>query len=225
MSIENQGSGLSLKEIRSHLYQMRDLELKLLWQRSVFLTAFLSIIFGGYGMLLSKIFSEVCIYSDDVIVLQLNEIALALALIGIIFSMLWIMTAKGSKAWYEVYENKINKLEESLAFNLPELFKLKGIEPQTLNANLFTCTAGPFSVSKINILIGQVMLLIWIAVFNCHLFFILKFLNVISAPQTLCSALTAVIAAIFLMLVLTSFCPCIKISRSSSLQPKTGSKA
>lgn len=225
MSIENQGSGLSLKEIRSHLYQMRDLELKLLWQRSVFLTAFLSIIFGGYGMLLSKIFSEAYIYAEDDTVLLLNVIALALALIGIIFSMLWIMTAKGSKAWYEVYENKINKLEESLALNLPELFKLKEIEPQTLNANLCNHSAGPFSVSKINILIGQIMLLIWFVIFNCHLLFILKFLNVISAPQTLYCALTAVMFAIFLILILICFCPCIKIARSSSLQPKTDSKA
>ncbi len=42
-----------------------------------------------------------------------NLLAFSIGVIGIIFSCLWIMMGKGSKAWYERYENAIVLLREN----------------------------------------------------------------------------------------------------------------
>jgi len=37
---------------------------------------------------------------------------LVMCFIGVIFSCLWIMMGKGSKAWYEIYENAITAISK-----------------------------------------------------------------------------------------------------------------
>ena len=83
---------VSHKELRETFYKLRDFEISNLWQRSVFLSALLVLFFPAYGVLVSKLIEN----ADKHIIY--HEICCALALCAIIFSIIWIMMAKGSKA-------------------------------------------------------------------------------------------------------------------------------
>lgn len=99
----NSNEKVSMKEIRETYYKCRDLEITYLWQRSIFLTAFLVLCFTGYGTVVNT-FADSCLTIN---VILLHEIAMGISIIGITFSLIWIMMVKGSKAWYEVYEDAI----------------------------------------------------------------------------------------------------------------------
>ena len=111
---------ISPKDIYASLWRCRDFEISHLWQRSVFLTAFIVMCFTGYGAVLI----ELCkVYEDKNSISAfyiLNLVALVICLFGFILSILWIMMSKGSKAWYEKYENAIyfNMLYRHLLFQL-----------------------------------------------------------------------------------------------------------
>ena len=77
--------------------------------------------------------------------------------------------SKGSKAWYEVYESAINALETNGEYATPEARKIGGFSYATLpgyrgvriNNSLLSAKAGEYSVSKLNIGIGQVFMFLW----------------------------------------------------------------
>ena len=75
-----------------------------------------------------------------------------LAFLGIVFSIIWTMMAKGSKAWYEIYERRICNIEDDLA--IPEIYRMNPGAPWKLENSLWSRESGPYSVSKINILLG-----------------------------------------------------------------------
>ena len=49
---------VSLKRLRKDLYKIRKFEIQNLWQRSIFLVAFIVILITGYGHLIEKLTSE-----------------------------------------------------------------------------------------------------------------------------------------------------------------------
>lgn len=49
-----------------------------------------------------------------------NNVALVLCIIGAVFSAMWIMMAKGSKAWYERYERALNAFPRILILSRNE---------------------------------------------------------------------------------------------------------
>lgn len=157
-----------------HLYHLRDFEIKNLWQRSVFLAGFIGLLFTGYGTVINKMID----YIGSSIIL-LNLIVLAICLLGFVFSILWTMMAKGSKAWYEVYERKIELFEDKLEicdlykYNIKKNDNAKDLE---INDFLLSTKAGAYSVSKINILIGIVLLIIWSVLFLIHLIILIYLL-------------------------------------------------
>lgn len=155
---------VTLKEIRETYYSLRKFEISNLWQRSVFLSAILVLFYSGYGYLVSKFLDE-----EVKKTLLLHELCCAIALLAVVFSIIWIMMAKGSKAWYEVYEKKIFDIEEQSELNIPECHRMqpKGILRE-LDQCLFSNRSGRYSVSKLNILIGQVLLINWIIVLIIH---------------------------------------------------------
>ena len=66
------------------------------------------------------------------------------------------MMAKGSKAWYEVYERYIFEAE---GLKIPERYRLGALcRPWEMNGNLFSKKAGRYSPSRLNITIGSVTL-------------------------------------------------------------------
>ena len=155
---------VTLKEIRETYYSLRNFEISNLWQRSVFLSAILVLFYSGYGYLVSKFLDE-----EAKNPLLLHELCCAIALLAIVFSIIWIMMAKGSKACYEVYENKICEIEESEELKISEDHRMGSkCIPWDLDQCLFSNHGGRYSVSKLNILIGKVLLINWTIVLIIH---------------------------------------------------------
>ncbi len=81
------------------------------------------------------------------------------------------MMAKGSKAWYEVYERYIFEIEreEAEGLKIPERYRLGALcRPWEMNGNLFSKKAGCYSPSRLNITIGSVTLTAWLTVGLIH---------------------------------------------------------
>ncbi|WP_353096917.1 RipA family octameric membrane protein [Empedobacter brevis] len=163
-----------LKYTLDKLYRCRDLEISNLWQRSVFLSVFLILCFSAYGYIGIELLkvdfnNDECSFKISI----LNLIATLILSVGIIFSIIWIMMSKASKAWYEVYENAITEFERKnfLKLGLPEnniMGMMKFPQNQRCDS-IFSTNGGAFSPSRINILIGQVSLYLLIVLDLIHL--------------------------------------------------------
>lgn len=158
---------ISIKDIHQTFWRCRDFELQNLWQRSIFLTAFLVLCFTAYGTVLVQLFDPKITDTTSKIIFNIAEYGLSL--LGLIFSILWVKMSKGSKAWYEVYESAINALETNKEYTTDQATNIGGFSYASLpgyrgvkiNNNLFSSKAGEFSVSKLNIAIGQVFIVLW----------------------------------------------------------------
>lgn len=180
---------ITLRDIHKILWMCRDFEINHLWQRSIFLAAFMTLLFTGYGVLFSKFYDYFSVsMPSSTALLVLSVASLVLALLGVVFAVFWIMMAKGSKAWYEIYEKsiceiegatkeaktkegndddrytneKVNQLREE---NLLHGLLLKRAE---CDNNIFSTNAGAYSVSRVNIAIGHVSLIFWIILYFAH---------------------------------------------------------
>jgi hypothetical protein len=161
-----------LRIILNRLYECRNLEISNLWQRSVFLSVFLILCFTAYGYIALNLLDKSIENNAIEYLFLINTIALCLASIGAIFSIIWILMGKGSKGWYEVYETAISNFEREYQkkLKLPEKYIMGEmlLPKDKKNKNIFSPKAGPFSPSKINILIGQMSLYIWILLIVIH---------------------------------------------------------
>ena len=165
---------IDIKDIHETFWRCRDFEIGHLWQRSIFLTAFLVLAFTAYGTVVSKLIDTLS--KTDSSFLILNIISYVLALLGVVLSILWIKMGKGSKAWYEVYESAIGAIEKDKEYTTKEARQiggfgynsLPGYRDVELDNSLFSVKAGEYSVSKINIGIGQVFLVLWLLIAICH---------------------------------------------------------
>jgi hypothetical protein len=159
---------VSLEQLREEAYKIRKFEIQNLWQRSIFLAAFIVILITGYGHLVEKLLSEYEKWqiSNQDLLLVAEAICCALAFLGSIFSIIWIMMAKGSKAWYEIHEKRIRKLE--LELNMEDKHRMRPASPWSLDNSLFSREPGAYSVSRINILLGQILLVAWWLAFGIH---------------------------------------------------------
>ena len=192
------------KTILENLYRCRDLEINNLWQKGVFLAPFLILCFTGYGILLYELFKE------RPFSMGMNVLCIALCGISAIFSMLWIYMFKGSKAQYELCERAIVNYEKKLKF--PIYYRMGTLRHNEIefDNNLLSTKAGKLSPSKINIVIGQVSLCLWIICFIFHMFIDLKIIK-INIP----SGYSFIIG--ILLLILIFFCH--KYIKSSYLSP------
>lgn len=168
--VRDRGQRIGVKEFHEQLWRCRDFELQHLWQRSVFLTAFLVLCFTAYGVLLFKLLD-----ADGFNFLG-NSLAMLLCTVGGIFSVMWIMMAKASKAWYERYERAINAFCEEDRFIEPVIkdccgFKYENMQnykPPAVDSRLWSTKGGGYSPSAINVAIGQVAVVIWIVLWSIH---------------------------------------------------------
>lgn len=170
-------------EVIQRLDSYRAIEIGNLWQRSVFLGSFLLLGYTGYGFLLGNAIDP---NGDGELEME-HFFACVLACINVIFSILWIMMAKGSKAWYQVYENAIRFVEDAkdplewkqVRCEIDLRRRTSTIKDQcekrccenfknNKNDSLFSSSAGGYSPSKINIALGQISLGIWAIVFVGH---------------------------------------------------------
>lgn len=173
------------KDIYKSLWKCRDFELSHLWQRSIFLTTFLVICYTGYGYVITKICDNIP-DGNVVSLLVLNIISLVISIMGIILSLFWIMMGKGSKAWYEKYEKALYNIERDRRYchtvvvqNMDNEALMHGSLPYVdIKKSFFSTASGPFSVSRINIAIGQVSLILWHIIFGLHSILLAVFLEI-----------------------------------------------
>ena len=192
------------KMILENLYRCRDLELNNLWQKSIFLGPFLILCFTGYGFLLDKLFQ------GESFSLKTNILCIALSIVSAIFSMLWIYMFKGSKAQYELCERAIANYEQR-ELNIPYGYAMGTLRYNEIefDDNPLSTKAGKFSPSKINILIGQVSLWLWIVCFIFHMLIDLKIINNILSGYSFIIGISVLILIFF----------CHKYIKSSYLSP------
>lgn len=203
---------IQFQDIYKSLWRCRDFEISHLWQRSIFLTTFMLAGFTGYGFILSRLLGNPPIPNYAI----LNILAGGIALIGIILSLLWIMMGKGSKAWYEKYENAISRIEHDPDYtsNIVKGLILKrlihgSLPPLTSDSvsnNIFNTNGGKYSVSRINIVLGQVAFGIWAIVLLVH--YILCFTAEESQEflENHCSIIIAIFLGIIIIGGLIWFC-------------------
>lgn len=167
---KNRNNKISLKELRTTFYHLRDFEISRLWERSIFLVTFLSIFTAGYGFLVNTLLTGDLKEIGTERILYIHEACILISLVAIVFSIIWIMMAKASKAWYEVYEQRIEALEKESKLKIDPKYRMttEDYSPHKIDNCLFSTNAGPYSVSKINILIGQILLIIWTLLFVVH---------------------------------------------------------
>ena len=143
-----------------------------------------------------------------------------LTYLGIIFSMMWIMMAKGSKYWFEKYELGINKILENKQFkdgdkefnpgianaDIPHHGKLPEPKDDDVCDYILSPLAGRYSGSKINITIGIVALLFWCCLNILHIHDVaLDYIeyNLFSFSVSL---VLAILTYVFIYLVLAIYC-------------------
>lgn len=155
--------------IWKHLQHLREIEISNIWIRTKLLGIFIGFLFGGYGVVLLRIVED-----DGHHLLQYHLIALVLSVICLLFSIIWILMSKGSKAWYEVYEKRIGVIENELKFNSEWRYNYRGynVMPRFNNCIMST-KAGAFSPSKILIFIGIAMFWIWLFPVVLHSIFVI----------------------------------------------------
>ncbi|MBR4264760.1 MAG: hypothetical protein IKQ46_01755 [Bacteroidales bacterium] len=170
----------NLKELYKHYYEGKDYHLKRFWENSIFVWTFLMVCFTAYGFLISKFLEgKFCDESKNLFPILSSFICI----IACTLSLLWLWMAKGSKAWYEVYENAIWNMEslrnvfsfehESLIHNYWSLKTDKDFNNKTFFEKIFSVRG--FSPSKIVILIGWLLVIFWICAF---VFGILIYFNI-----------------------------------------------
>lgn len=258
----NNDEKINMRDIYESLWRCRDFELSHLWQRSVFLSAFLLLCFTGYGMLFIAAFieperdaprerrieqekiskvekSSVVLgqYPYEALHFSFDETnaraqsgtvaenadpsarrrlahvaATVIALMGVWLSSMWIMMGKGSKRWYERYEQALYRIERD-----PRFSKIAGRnddqamlgapyihgnlpEAPHVDDGLFSNAAGRYSSSKINIGIGQISLLFWGAVLVVHSLFFLFADCVKSLPGCVCDCVF-IVFIVFVVIV------------------------
>lgn len=167
---ENNFSVDDLKYTLNKLYKCRDLEITNLWQRSVFLSVFLILIFTAYGIMVIKM---VDVREDYLELCLLHEISIFLTGVGLIFSVIWVLMSKASKAWYEVYEKAISEFEykyhKDLKLPYKNIMGEMSLDKVSINNSFLSTKAGAYSPSRINIAIGQLCFWLWLIAMLFHI--------------------------------------------------------
>ena len=143
-------------EMYKILYQAYADEIKNLWQRSIFLGAFMTLAWGGYGALQLKFIDKVLDKSFALGAYHYYSILLCFVII--ILSLLWIAMAKGSKFVQEAHEKHIKRYIKFYQCSVYcDLKKYEKKLNEQLSNNLLFCNSlrgYRYSPSKINIILG-----------------------------------------------------------------------
>jgi hypothetical protein len=121
-------------------WETRNFEIDKFWQRSMFFWGFIALIFTGY---ITVVTGENAKQATDM------YLDFYLILLGIIFSVAWLLVIKGSKRWQENWEKHIDYLED----------KITGPLYKTI---YYTKGKNYYSVSKINLILAWVIIATWL---------------------------------------------------------------
>jgi len=225
------------KDAYERTWSCRDFEISHLWQRSVFLAVFLIAIAGAYGNILMSMYfpneqNSILVsfkaenkdefkepvkkieYTAKAITYQQQGIATGVCWLGITFSLLWVMMAKGSKYWFERYEAGICHYEESYAGeklrneDCSYHGKMPTLPPYLYDENVFSTKAGHYSVSKVNATIGIVSLIAFsfLAMFHFGRFLDLRITKLNNLQCALFSISHWLLLGSFLLMILRFLC-------------------
>lgn len=166
------------------LWRRRDFELSHFWQRAVLLGTFMALSYTGYGAFWIALLKKEVEVTDGNWP-GLNLVAMALASLIVIVSVLWVLMMKGSKMWYEIQEASICAFSElisekgKVAKPLCEFLGFKNTYNWRTRAEFRTISdvcdsimnpvAGPYSVAKVTIVLGQTSLVIGVFLMLGHL--------------------------------------------------------
>lgn len=174
----NDDGKFSDKDLYQHLWEGRNIELSHFWQRSIFLTGIFVVLLSSYGkVVFTMYFPEEGIVDTSSIQ---HLIAWGLSFLCLVFSILWIMMSKGSKYYYERYEESLNALFEKSSLlnntteNMPRHGKLDYPLGDRYSDSLFSTNAGGYSVSKVNITIGIIGVFVFLLLNALHFAEMLK---------------------------------------------------
>ncbi|OOE32685.1 hypothetical protein BZG05_13560 [Salinivibrio kushneri] len=137
-----------------HALDIRKFEINLYWERAKYFWALIAAAFAGYFAVLS---------ADHMVDKNFN--AFVISCVGLVFSLAWYVTNKGSKYWQENWENHVDMLEDSIT---GPLYKTILYRPNTKNG-LSRVLKGPapHSVSQINQWVSLFTVFIWFSlIFN-----------------------------------------------------------
>lgn len=182
-------SKVSLRDMYMRICECRDFEISHVWQRAIFLTAFLLGCFTAYGAACSLLIDE---HHKLVYAWYVNIAAFGVSLVGVIVALFWIMMAKGSKAWYELYESAIgafsvkypagcdNGADDLSQHNWRKLICEAHAIDDTIKEGsrsrcIFSLKGGPYSVSKINVAIGILSFVIWASLAAVHIIVAIRY--------------------------------------------------
>jgi uncharacterized protein YhhL (DUF1145 family) len=137
-----------------HALDIRKFEISLYWQRGTYFWTLIAVTFAGYFAVLA---AE---HMDDK---AFN--AYVIGCVGLIFSLAWFLTNRGSKYWQENWENHVDMLEDYVT---GPLYKTVLHRPKTksLMARAIEGPA-PYSVSQINQWVSFFTITVWLfLIFN-----------------------------------------------------------
>ena len=162
----------NLKELYKRYCECRDQELDRFWKNSTFVWIFLAICFGAFGQVILKYFDLKTADSNNIFDLKKTyEVLLSfISFIGLLCSFIWVWMARGMKAWFEVFEMAIWQMDRDNVFKLPEdnIYKIENF--WRIKDSRFVWQKAFFgaesnSPSKIVILIGRLLCLVWFFAF------------------------------------------------------------
>lgn len=161
-----------LKELYIRYNQCRDAELDRFWKNSVFVWVFLALCFAAFGTLV-KDYNMPTKAMCEASIISKNDYYMFLAIIsvcGLILSFIWVWMARGLKAWYEVYEMAIWRMETyKNEFKYPREYLINNfwtVKESSCCLKKWFMDSKPFSPSKIVILIGWLLVIIWAIAFG-----------------------------------------------------------
>ena len=140
-----------------------------------------------------------------------NFISIFIAILGYTLSLLYIMMGKGSKYWYECYEGLINNIEDEKSKNKLYIHSAgEYIGENKVNNSLLKRKAGRYSVSKINIILGQISALVWFIILLMHIILLIypKFFNLIFSDN-IKNIFIAVVVTFSIVIIICITC-CLK---------------
>lgn len=157
-----------------------------------------------YGAILSKIMDSL---DEEKKFIIYSFIAIIISILGSIFSILWIKMGKGSKAWYEIYEAAISALGNNAPYIKEEVSKIAGFNYSSIpgfkatpqDNSIISTKGGSYSVSRINIGIGQVFYFLWVLIGLAHL--VVGSIKVSVERNSCCLGILAILVGILLMLI------------------------
>ena len=178
------------KHCYDELWEGRNIEIKNLWQRSVFLlTLLLASFYVYFGLWKTVIDKKTCQLTIINIIKNsaFNLVCINIAFFGLVFCYLWIRMGQGAKKNIEEYERSINELyEKSSSAKNAEVINIDIFKKYPHHGNLkepyhmvegffksiFSTSGAKYSVSRINIAIGQVVGVIWLEIIVLHFVFL-----------------------------------------------------